>query len=67
VLKLDVPLGTNEANTEVVVTIQSTSFKNDSVQQKPWQEFLDDTYGSCAGLGLERAPQGEYETRESLD
>lgn len=67
VLKLSLPLGANEANADVLVTIQSTSVVNEAVQQMPWQEFLDATYGSCAGLGLERGPQGEYEVREALD
>jgi hypothetical protein len=65
VLKLDVPLGTKDANTDVVITIQTISAENASNKQ-PWQQFLDETYGSCADQGLKRAPQGDYEVRESL-
>jgi predicted DNA-binding antitoxin AbrB/MazE fold protein len=31
-----------------------------------WSEFIAQTYGSCAGLGLDRSEQGEYEIREPL-
>jgi hypothetical protein len=66
VLKLSLPLGPADANRDVVVTIQSLSAAPAQVVM-PWDTFLDETYGSCAGLGLERAPQGDYEKREPLD
>ena len=31
-----------------------------------WPEFVERTYGSCAGLGLERKEQGGFEQRESI-
>ena len=31
-----------------------------------WHEFVSRTYGSCAGLGLERPPPGTWEEREAL-
>lgn len=67
VLKLEVPLGPQDANTDVVITIQPTQKTNAPQTKKAWDVFLDETFGSCAGLGLERGPQGEYETREALD
>jgi hypothetical protein len=66
VLKLAVPLGPKDANTDVVVTIQSLAAEK-KVAGKPWLQFLDETYGSCAALSVERGPQGTYETREGID
>lgn len=66
VLKLAVPLGPNDANTDVVVTIQALGAEKHAAE-KPWPQFLDETYGSCAALSVERGPQGEYETRETID
>ena len=55
VLNLSIPLGPTEAGTPVVVTI--SSLKADSgemfLRQTDWHEFVQRTYGSCAGLGLE--------------
>jgi len=31
-----------------------------------WSTFVEQTYGSCAGLGLERAAQGDFEPREPV-
>ena len=31
-----------------------------------WPEFIEKTYGSCAGLGLERYEQGDFEAREPI-
>lgn len=55
VLNLRVPLGQDEAKTPVVVTIQSlpTDASDISSKQLEWHEFVKQTYGSCAGLGLE--------------
>jgi hypothetical protein len=54
VLALQVPLGTAEARSRVLVTIApfptATSSASD---QSDWHEFVKRTYGSCAGLGLE--------------
>ena len=55
VLNLRVPLGPDEAKTPVVVTIQSLSTTSTKIpsEQLEWHEFVAQTYGSCAGLGLE--------------
>jgi hypothetical protein len=67
ILKLAVPLGASDANKDVVVTIQTLSTDLKSPQKLGWVDFLDATYGSCADLSMERAPQGDLEARETLD
>ena len=68
VLELRVPLGRNEADREVVVTIQSLPGNGDLKRpdRPDWHTFINQTYGSCAGLGLERHQQGEYEHRDPI-
>jgi hypothetical protein len=55
VLNLRVPFGLEDAKTPVRVTIQSlgATSKNKPSEQLEWHEFVRQTYGSCAGLGLE--------------
>ncbi len=66
ILSLRVPLGPAEAGSEVVVRIEP--IESGSVQApSDWQRFVDETYGSCAGLGLERPDQGTFEMREALE
>lgn len=66
VLSLRVPLGPAEAGCEVVVRIEPVN--GGSAQAPPdWQRFVDETYGSCAGLGLERQDQGTFEVREAIE
>ena len=66
ILTLRVPLGPAEAGSEVVVRIEPVGVGS---AQSPsnWQKFVDETYGSCAGLGLERQDQGAFEGREALE
>jgi hypothetical protein len=68
VLDLRLNLGRAEAKQDVVVTIQPVSANANppNPSRKEWSDFIAQTYGSCAGLGLERAEQGEYEEREPL-
>ena len=67
VLALQVPLGLSEANAEVLVTIQPLDVRDtDELTNEDWHEFVESTYGSCAGLGLERHDQGTFEQREPL-
>jgi len=35
--------------------------------QAEWHQILKETYGACAGLGLERPPQGELEQRDMIE
>ena len=67
VLSLQVDMGRTEARKEVVVTVQPlTSSEDNQLPNLSWHEFVDRTYGSCAGLGLERPDQGTYDEREPI-
>jgi hypothetical protein len=66
-LDLHVPLGQSEAGVEVVVTIRRLSPDAQKTDPADWHRFVEQTYGSCAGLGLKRQPQGELETREAIE
>lgn len=68
VLNVSINLGKSEATKEVVVTIQSIH-PRETLQsgEASWKDFVNETYGSCAGLGLERHDQGRYEDREPLE
>lgn len=66
VLNVQVNLGPMEARREVVVTIEPVGRAEADAESLGWHEFLDRTYGSCAGLGLERPEQGVFEQREPL-
>ncbi len=66
VLDLHLALGQSEAGSEVLVTIRP--LKSQSLANgEDWHRFVDETYGSCSDLALERQQQGEYEKRESLE
>ncbi len=68
VLNVHVNLGRSEAQKEVVVTVEPVS-PGDEVERAAdtaWPEFVERTYGSCAGLELERHDQGEFEAREQI-
>lgn len=69
VLNVQVNLGRTEASKEVVVTVAPLPDSNESSpnSSQSWQEFVAATYGACAGLGLERPDQGEFEVRESIE
>jgi len=54
VLELRVPLGAGDARTRVVVTIKPLSPSVSTTSD--WHDFVERTYGSCAGLGLEEPP-----------
>lgn len=61
ILKLEVPLGLSEVDVEVIVVVQPTR------NEHGWPPgFFERTIGAWVG-DLERAPQGEYEVRESFD
>ncbi len=51
VLALRVPLGSSEAKTRVMVTIEPLSRGEKAAED--WHTFIERTYGSCAGLGLD--------------
>jgi hypothetical protein len=58
VLSLQVLLGPNEARSRVLVTIESASRDRSAPErdESDWHQFVQGTYGSCAGLGLEEPP-----------
>lgn len=69
VLSLRLPLGKVDADTDVLVTIQPLSGHGEkpTKETSDWHRFVEETYGSCAGLGLKRHEQGNFEEREALE
>jgi hypothetical protein len=64
-LVLDVPVGSENANREVKVTIDGIDRprSRQPMTQREWEDFILRTAGSIPDL--ERPPQGEYEKREN--
>ncbi len=67
ILSLRVPLGPEGADARVRVTVEPLPGDNPTPDDAEWHRFVDATYGSCEGLGLERQPQGDFEEREELE
>jgi hypothetical protein len=65
-LDVHIALGEAQAGADVVVTIRPASSAGQA-DLREWHRFVNQTYGSCDGLGLERQPQGEFEAREALE
>jgi hypothetical protein len=63
VLALTVPLGAAGANTRVRITIEplDTNVEDKDID---WPTIVDQTYGSCAGLGLEEPEDLPPEERD---
>ncbi|MDZ7955882.1 hypothetical protein [Nostoc sp. DedQUE09] len=62
ILHLDIPVEMPDTEIEVTVTIQRVT-----PQQRGWMPgFFEEVIGGWVGEPLERAEQGEYETREPL-
>jgi hypothetical protein len=68
VLTLRLPLGSEDAGSEVLITIARLNGGHSSAPSATddWREFVRQTYGSCARLGLDRHAQGEFEERETV-
>ena len=68
VLNVQVNLGSQDARRDVVVTIEPLSAQASErlVATEAWPDFVAQTYGSCAGLGLERHEQANFEQREPI-
>jgi predicted DNA-binding antitoxin AbrB/MazE fold protein len=62
VLKPVAPLSLPD-KVRVTLTIDSTP---PAASALSWSEFVERTYGSCAGQGLARPDQGELEPREPI-
>jgi hypothetical protein len=65
VLEVRVPFKPADAGRDMLVTI--TPAEDRAKDRQDWRQFLDSTYGSCAGLGLERPDQGSFEHREAIE
>jgi hypothetical protein len=67
VLNVQLNLGQAEARKDVKITIEPVSSKaGQQSETMSWPDFVERTYGSCAGLGLERPEQGSIEIREPI-
>ena len=68
VLSLNLALGLDQAESEVLVTVAPlAALPTNAPRGTDWHEFLRETYGSCAGLGLERPEQPDLTQREPLE
>ncbi len=63
VLSLKVPLEPSDANTKVRVTIEPLDLQAEA-GEPDWQAIVDQTYGSCADLGLEEPPDLPLQERD---
>jgi hypothetical protein len=63
VLHLDVPIGKEQAEKEVQVTIDPIT--KPALPHEEWQQFVLSTAGAWQG-DLERPAQGDYEQRDEL-
>ena len=68
ILNVQLNLGRSEATKEVLVTVEPicTEGKATEASAMPWHEFVEQTYGSCVDLRLERHEQGIFENREPI-
>ena len=64
VLRLSLPVGMEDADREVDVTI-GPSARSKTMTPEEWHAWVDSMAGTWQG-DFERSPQGEYETREKL-
>jgi hypothetical protein len=64
ILHLSLPVGVEEADNEVRVTVESLAPKKPMTQEQ-WRSWVDSMAGTWQG-DFERPPQGEYEQREPL-
>lgn len=64
VLILSVPVGLEEADKEVQVTVEPFAPKKPMTREE-WRAWVDSMAGTWLG-DFERPPQGEYEQREPL-
>lgn len=65
VLRLNVPVGINEADREVQVTVEPMSAKQ-TMTQEEWAAWVASMAGSISDASFRRHEQGAYEERETL-
>lgn len=66
VLQITVPMGKEDADREVQVTIDPARAGPPSMTQEEWRDFILTTAGSITDASFVRHDQGEYEGREEL-
>ncbi|MGI2906821.1 hypothetical protein [Tolypothrix sp. VBCCA 56010] len=69
ILHLEIPVGITDKEVEIMVIYQplETQTQPKTPQQRGWMPgFFEEVIGGWVGEPLERAEQGEYETREPL-
>lgn len=67
ILHLAVPVGMQEMDLEVTVTVQAVERGEDTPETLGWSPgFFEETFGAWAGEPLTRAPQEEPTEREPL-
>ena len=64
VLRLELPMGAEDANKEVDVTVEPVPARR-AMTPEQWHAWVDAMAGSWTG-DFERMPQGEYEERDLL-
>lgn len=67
VLDVKVPVGPEEANREVMITVQPLGTRAQEGQDDDWQKFIDETAGRWAGEPLVRPEQGDFEERRGWE
>ena len=66
VLHITVPMGKEDADREVQVTIDPAPVGPPQMRQEEWRAFVLSTAGSITDPSFVRHEQGEYEEREEL-
>ncbi len=70
VLTLTMPLGEDDANKPVRVTVETlegaTGLATPPPDKETWLRFLERTGGSITDPTFQRHPQGDYEERDAL-
>jgi hypothetical protein len=70
VLRVEVPTGMTHVDLEVVVTFHPLKEQviTQETSRQHWPTgFIEQVFGGWQGKPLERAPQGEYEVRRTLE
>ncbi len=71
IMELRLPSGVIEADLDVIIVIRTIAERGSDQRPKMtpevWKQWIEQTAGSWKGEPLERAPQGEFEIRESFE
>jgi hypothetical protein len=66
ILHLALPVGVEDADKEVQVTVELITPKKE-MSQEEWEAWVEATAGSIPDPTFFRHPQGEYEERDSFE